>query len=331
MEKNIQINLKCAEKIVNLFFFSIPNSMEKNQIRSITETIQKNEALFPITCKLNFDEKRSMLRFTYMKYYREGKPSFSEELKQTFRDISKFVSKLLVQSQQLIILRECKEENKDIFFHFAYTSTSRTYDVVHQDKDILTLIIYVNEMPVLSTEFILMNKHLDRKEKETLKIIQQIQNEINTSDNEPHAILRTQLPSYSSVIFLNSVLYHSGPISNKINENKIKANVLYTGSMGIEEQEFLVCKGRIDSNADTSVNTERKYIGFLFTVVNPNKDNILSSIDYTVNIVLDLQTIDPCNSICITTDNFKNRSVLEEQCLKNGYLEHDGEKFFFQS
>lgn len=331
MSHSIQVNLDLSGSFVNLLTLTTPDLQQKEWIHSL----EHYKSLLPISCRLDVQCSSDSLSFTYFKHFEEEEEK--QLLNEPFlRGLSDHIANLLVKSNQLDLLRIWKDEGKELWFYCMYYSRNHIYDDLHRDRCILISLTYISEIPCLSPEFVLLNSPKSEKPPTWSAFLERLHTQTVTQESRPYAVMRTLLEPYSSVLFLDPLMYHATPFCRHPIGNRIQAKIYHPGASSIESISLVPCRGRV-STASIPVTSEkhkRTMLTFLFSFedvfYNASIHTHSSSVSLTVKYPSLCET-DSLSSISVTPEELKQGAKLEAQLIEKGYLEEKGISFFFQS
>lgn len=324
---SFQVNLDVSGSIVNVFTVLPPFQITQ----PLFQTIQRAEAettLFPVSSRVICNDISDTLVFVYTKTYDDSspEPSFDDAEQAILVNLSEHIANALVNSKQLNMLRECQTAGNEIWFSFYRYSKQRIYDSIHRDNTLLSMLTYVSDIPILSSELILLNSSKTTPFESGCPFLENVEEQTLSTDPITHATLRTLLQPYSSIIFLDPILYHATPFNTDTHM------IFYDSINAYEEINVLYCNGRVPTNSIPVDSELRKMYVSLFGFSNVlKKSNDTKAVTFEVTIPLASIPENPDHIVTLTPFEYKQGLNLEQQLLINGYVEQNGERFFVQS
>lgn len=331
MSHSIQVNLDLSGSFVNLLTLTTPDREQKEWIHSL----EQYKSLLPISCRLDLQAPGDTLCFTYMKHFEEDEEK--QPLDEIFlRGLSEHIANLLVKSNQLDLLRIWKDEGKELWFYCMYYSRKHIYDDLHRDRCILISLTYISEIPCLSPEFVLLNSPTSEKPPTWSAYLERLHTQTVATESRAYAVMRTLLEPYSSVLFLDPLMYHATPFCRNPIGNRIQAKIYHPGASTIEPISLIPCQGRVSTASIplTSEKHERTMLTVLFSFEDAFYKASIHTVSFSTSLSVTLPSLretDSLSSISVTPEQVKQGAKLEAQLIEKGYLEEAGVSFFFQS
>jgi hypothetical protein len=316
MNRTVQIHLDLSDTNVNLYSIVPPRQDAREKLLAIHSALYRPDEVHNYRCKLEIQGPH--LKFIY------ARTKEDELCDQVYRYISEHLASLLVNSDQLDLLRKCISEGNQPWITFFTYTRERIYDTLHRDNSLLVVLSYLSELPLLSPELLLWNPSFAEVSPTRSPFVESLQ-QTTRSGKGHHASLRTLLHPYSSVVLFDPLVYHASPFVN----NPSNAQIYLSPYKSSEPIQLLSCKGRVKTASIPVDCKQRKMISFLLTL----EGDSIESYSSQYEVSLEISSVDqgPFHRISLTSEDFKQGTKLEEYVRTKGYFEQSGERFFYQS
>lgn len=317
MNRTLQIHLDLSDTKLNLYSIIPPQQNDREKLLAIYSALYRPDETRNFRCKLSIQENH--LHFVYFNTINEDK-----SLHQIYRYISEHLTSLLRNSDQLDLLRTVLREGNEIWITFFSYTRERIYDTLHRDNSLLVFLTYLSELPLLSPELLLWNPEYAEFPRTPSPFIESVHQKTQSGKGK-HVTLRTLLQPYSSVGFVDPLVYHASPFL----QDPFYAQIYLSPHKPSQPIQLLSCKGRVKTSSIPVDCNQRKMISFLFQVEEHSKESSTSY--YEVSLDLSSVDITPFHRVSLTPDDFKQGTKFEDYVHTKGYFEQNRERFFYQS